>query len=88
MTTEQVQSKLRRHSYICPTCQKYPASNLAWIHFVLDSFGHLFPQTPDGELHPVAAETLSILASSPPFMTVLRRGQELRGTPGKNQKDE
>jgi hypothetical protein len=77
LTSAQIQAKLRRHAYGCSYCREHPTSNVALIHFVLDSYAHLFP-TLAGELHPVAIETLSILASAPSMMSVLRRSQEVR----------
>ena len=78
LTSSQIQAKLRRHAYLCPACREHPTSNTALIHFLLDTYGHLFPTGPDGELHPVAAEVLSIISSGPAFISILRRGQELR----------
>jgi len=84
LTSSQIQAKLRRHAYLCPACREHPTSNTALIHFLLDTYSHLFPTGPDGELHPVVAETLSILASAPSLMSVLRRSQEVRN--GKEEK--
>lgn len=78
LSSTRIQSELRRHAYGCSYCREHPTSNTALLHLLLEVYGHLFPTDSDGELHPVAREVLSIVASGPSMMSILRRGQELR----------
>ena len=78
LTSALIQAKLRSHAYGCSYSREYPTSNVALLHLLLSVYGHLFPTGPDGELHPVAVEVMSIISSGPSFMSILRRGQEVR----------
>ena len=89
VSSTQIHNWTQKHLAECPACHRKPTNNLIFVHWLLDMYPFAFPRDPQtGELSADAKLALSIICLGTGFNTLLRRVQEVIGTPHKSKMGE